>query len=625
MGRRRSWLRELGRRRAQRVVIVLALPALLVVLTDVVLRGGRLLDLPFRYFGSYGVAIVESAALWGTLLTCASARRGWFRWVAAGLFVVLATAAVGGQVYFHGQYATYLNLDATLFGASMGDSLAGQLTADGPHFLASSLPPLVVSLVLVWLGRRLIRTRRRTASWVAMAVPVALTGALFIPCSYRSIQGSTPDVIYFHAIGGLLKRLSGVDETKHVRPKRRTPPSLGPVAGEPPIRRNVLVVLSEAIRFDVSCSDHRAQCPVMPFTNEAVPDRLPLLELRSSSSATAIEIAVLWTGLGPDAGRERLHQAPSLFDYAHAAGWDTAYWSSHHQLFANTWLYVQDLPCRFLVGATNLDPSADVDLGADDRLLTERVKADLVQLSEPFFAMAHYGNTHVPYLIDEGDAPFKPHLASKAPADNEAFHNTYRNAVYHQDRTVADLVRFVRSLPLSERTIILYTSDHGEQFREHGQLGHTGSVFDVEIHVPGWIDAPSGSLTEPERAALKSYARAPTSHTDLPPTLLDMMGLWGAPELADHQQAMVGGSLLRPGRPDRVLSLANCSGVWGCAFENWGVMHGWRKLHAREWDRDWLCYDVQQDPGELSALPLESCADLVEVAVQRFKGLPGRR
>ena len=606
------------------MAIVLALPAALVVGADLALRGGRLLDLPLKYVGSYGVAVFESAVLWATLLGCASARQGWLRWLAAGLFVALATAAVGGQVYFYGQYATYLNLDATLFGASMGESLAAQLGADLPNVLTSSVPPLVAALALIWLGRRWVRTRRRTASLAAAAVPLVVAGALFIPCSYRSIQGSTPDVIYFHAVGGLLKRLAGVDETQHVRPQRRSPPRLGQLTGAVPVKRNVLLVLTEAVRADVTCPAHQAVCPVMPFTNEALPDRLPLHELRSTSSATAIQLAVLWTGLGPDAGRGPLHQAPTLFDYAHAAGWDTAYWSSHHPLFANTWLYVQDLPCRFLVSATHLDPTADVDLGADDELLTKRVKADLVQLKEPFFAMAHYGNTHVPYLIDETDAPFQPYGLSKAPADNETLRNLYLNAVYRQDRTIADLVRFVRGLPLSERTIILFTSDHAEQFREHGQLGHTGSVFDVEIHVPGWIDAPAGTLTETERAAIVRQARRPVFHSDLAPTLLDLMGLWQHPQLAAYQGAMVGDSLLRPTRDDRIVSLTNCAGVWGCAFENWGVMRGFRKVHAREWDQDWLCFDVASDRDELNPLANESCADLIAEAQRRFGSLPGR-
>lgn len=604
--------------------MVLALPPLLVVFADALLRGGRLVDLPLKYFGSYGVAVVESAVLWGTLLACASARRGWLRWLVAGLLVVLATASLGGQAYFYGQYATYLNLDATLFGASMGESLAAQLGADLGNFLSASLPPLVAALVVLWLGRRWVRTRWRTASLVAAAIPFVLLGALFIPCSYRSIQGSTPDVIYFHAIGGLLKRWAGVDETKHVRPQRRSPPSLGRVVAEPAVPRNVLLILTEAVRADVSCPTYRPDCPVMPFTNEALPDRLPLAELRSTSSATAIQLAVLWTGLAPDAGRQQLHQAPSIFDFVHAAGWETAYWSSHHPLFANTWLYAQDLPCRFLASATNLDPTADVDLGADDELLTERVKAELVQLEEPFFAMAHYGNTHVPYLIDPEDTPFEPYGSSKAPADNEAFRNLYKNAVYRQDRTMADLVRFARGLPLSERTIIIFTSDHGEQFREHGQLGHTGSVFEVEIHVPGWIDAPPSALSEPERAALESRGDTPIFHTDLTPTILDLLGLWQHPQLARHQEPMVGESLLRARKADPILSLTNCAGVWGCAFENWGVMQGWRKVHAREWDPDWLCFDVQKDRDELHPLLNESCADLVAEAQRRFGGLPGR-
>jgi hypothetical protein len=87
---------------------------------------------------------------------------------------------------------------------------------------------------------------------------------------------------------------------------------------------------------------------------------------------------------------------------------------------------------------------------------------------------------------------------------------------------------------------------------------------------------------------------------------------------------MVGGSLLRPGRPESILALTNCTGVWGCAFENWGVMRGRKKLHAREWDEDWLCYDTLADPEELSPLPLSACADLRAEAERRFQHLPGK-
>lgn len=621
----RQALWALARRPVLRAALVLALPAVLVVAADLSVRGARVADFPVKYFGSYGAAFVESAVLWGLLLYVASARKGRTRWVAALAFVGLSTFAVGTQLYFYRQYSTYLNLDATLFGTSVTDSVFGQLSADGAHFLGSVAPPLIVATALVWLGRKLVRTPRKRAALMSLLTPAAVIGALLIPCSYRSVQGSTPDVIYFHAIGGLLKQVAGIEERRDVRPKRRAPPKLAPMkeAASPP--RNVLFVLTESVRADAACSAYRERCPAAPFTNEAFPSRIGLAQMRANSTTTAIQLATMWSGLPPHAGREPLHRAPLLFDYAHAAGWDTAYWTSHHMMFANSRLFVQDLPTTFQCGATHLDPLADIDLGADDRLLTARAKEELPQLGEPFFAVVHYGNTHVPYLVDEATAPFAPHSPSKAPEDNEAYRNRYLNAVHRQDRTIAELLTWVRQQPWGERTVIVYTSDHGEQFREHGQLGHTGSLFDVELLVPTWIDAPGKALTEGEREALTSYAEAPVFQTDLTSTLLDVMGLWKVDGWSAHQSAIEGRSLLTPGHDLEVTRvLTNCSGVWGCAFENYGVMRGFRKLHAREWDHDWLCYDVKADPEERAPLPADACLDLRRVADETFGHLPGK-
>ena len=86
---------------------------------------------------------------------------------------------------------------------------------------------------------------------------------------------------------------------------------------------------------------------------------------------------------------------------------------------------------------------------------------------------------------------------------------------------------------------------------------------------------------------------------------------------------MAGISLLRPPlKEERTVALTNCSGVWGCAFENWGVMRGSRKVLAREWERDWVCYDIKTDPEELH--PRSDCADLVAEAQRIHQRLPGR-
>lgn len=622
-------LRALARWRRRAAPWILALPAVLVVLLDARIRGERLITLSPLYVLSYAAAVVESGVLWGLLLYVASARRGALRWVAAAAFVALATMALGGQVYFHRAYSTYLNLDATLFGTSVSASVFGQLKADGRNFLSSIALPFAAAVALLWLGRAWLRPRRaRPALAARVLLPAALVAVFLIPCSYRRVQASTPDVIYFHALGGLIKQLASGRTAAQVRPGLRAPQALPAVAARPAVPgRNVIFILTESVRFDASCSEHAERCPSAPETNAAAPARLPLLQMRSNSSTTAIQLAVLWSGLQPTAPREALHAAPLLFDYAHAAGMDSAYWTSHHMMFANSRLFVQDLPTVHQCGATDLDPLADIDLGGRDELLTARVEAELPTLREPFFGVVHYGNTHTPYRVDPAVSPFQPSIVSKDPADNEGYQNFYRNAVFLQDRTVGEMIRFIRAQPFGARTVIVFTSDHGEAFREHAQLGHTGSVLDEEIHVPFWIDAPPGLLTDAEAAALAGARERLSFHTDVTPTVLDFLGLWDAPELAGHRSAMIGHSLVRAPTPEPppVLELSNCSGIWGCAFRNWGLMRGPRKLEAREWDNRWHCYDVLADPREAQDLGPEGCGDLPAVAQRVYGGLPSSR
>lgn len=624
-------LRSFAKLRRRVAFALLCSPPLIVVFIDVIVRGGRLLELSSKHKASYAAAFVESAILWGVLLYAASARRGPLRWLSAAVFMVFATLAVGGQLYFHRQYATYMNLDATLFATSFSESLFSQIHADGAFFLASLLPPIVLSAGLIWLGRSLIRPRgTRLSKTARRLMPIVVIAAFVIPCSYRTVQASTPDVIYLHAVGGLIKELVGTRTTAQVRPGLRTPPKLPrlsprPLASVPGTslpHRNVLFILTESVRADMVCSGHQEECPAAPHTNALLKDRIPLFQMRSTSSTTAIQLAVLWSGLPATSSREDLHSFPLLFDYAKAAGYDNAYWTSHHMMFANSRLYVQDLPTSHQCGATDLDPLADIDLGARDDLLTQHIMKEFDQLHEPFFAVAHYGNTHVPYRIDPADAPFQPAIESKAPGDNEAYRNYYKNAVYLQDREIADLIRHVRRSPLGARTVIVFTSDHGEAFREHGQLCHTGAVLDEEIHVPAWVDAPPGILGERERAALLSLRDRPVFHTDITPTILDLMGLLDEPSIARYQKQMPGQSLLREGYEDRVIALSNCTQIWGCAFKNWGMMRGSLKLEGREWDRDWNCYDVKADPKEERSLGGDGCGELLGMANRLYGGPP---
>ena len=57
-------------------------------------------------------------------------------------------------------------------------------------------------------------------------------------------------------------------------------------------------------------------------------------------------------------------------------------------------------------------------------------------------------------------------------------------------------------------------------------------------------------------------------------------------------------------------SLTNCTWLWECAFRNWGMMQGPLKLEAREWDNEFHCFNVLDDPDELNNLGEQACARL---------------
>jgi arylsulfatase A-like enzyme len=109
---------------------------------------------------------------------------------------------------------------------------------------------------------------------------------------------------------------------------------------------------------------------------------------------------------------------------------------------------------------------------------------------------------------------------------------------------------------------------------------------------------------------------------DVLPTVLDLMGIWDAPQIAGFRSDMPGQSLLRGGTPDRPVVLTNCSDLFACAFKNWGAMRGQRKLVATQNDSRWHCFDVLEDPREKADLGEDSCRDLRELAQADGRGNP---
>jgi hypothetical protein len=110
--------------------------------------------------------------------------------------------------------------------------------------------------------------------------------------------------------------------------------------------------------------------------------------------------------------------------------------------------------------------------------------------------------------------------------------NRYQNSVLYADSLVQEIVDTLRQTQRLERTIVVVTGDHGEEFWEHGAFGHGyGRLSREQCEVPLVMRIPG---------AAQSTRYAYASHADIFPTVFDAMGL----EI-DGGAFMNGKSLLR--------------------------------------------------------------------------------
>lgn len=603
---------------------LLAVPFLLVLGHDLSLRAERVALYEGSEAAFYASSVALSAAFWASLLAVASRRRGPGRWIARAFAVVVALFAVGAQSYTFSRYQTYMDHQSVLVGTSMMPSIWQQLASDRATFAIALAPPVLLALLLPLVVGTVAPTRPRRSRIAADMTIVALLLAVFVSPERGGVQGQSPDVMYLSALGQLARARWDHNETvERVHPGPRSPIPLPELRARPPVQRDVVFVLTESVRASSTCVAYDEHCVWTPFSNEAAPHRLPLLEMRAVDSTTAISLGVMWSGLAPESSRADLHSAPLLWEYAHAAQIDTAYFTSQNLLFGNSGAWLEGLPLTRRVSATELEPDATLEIGADDGKLTDYVTSEIGSLHEPYYAVVHLSNTHFPYKIDPKYSPFLPEEEATGPGYETEIRNRYADAIYLQDRAVGRLIHAIRSRPEGKHVVIVFLSDHGEQMREKGAVGHTGTLYEEEIRVPAWIDAPDGTLTAEEERHLHELRNTPLTTLDVAPTLLDLLGLYDEPRLETFRARMPGKSLLRGGSPtDREVFLSNCTELWQCAFKNWGAIRGAKKLIANQGDHSWNCFDLDEDPSELRPLDPAQCGDLQSLAETKGHGRP---
>ncbi len=205
---------------------------------------------------------------------------------------------------------------------------------------------------------------------------------------------------------------------------------------------------------------------------------------------------------------------------------------------------------------------------------------------EPFFLLVHYMDPHDPYF----EMPYNGRGVARVtdqnpdPSHAEAYHELYGEGVAYVESELGALIDELAARGFYENSVIAVTSDHGEEFQEHGGWWHGTTLYQEQLHVPLVIKpaGPGGAGRVDDRIA---------ELVDVAPTFLAAAGI-------EAPRAFVGSDLFAGGdlgvafaetdhEGNRVVALRD--GDWKIIVANPDNPRGLEPVEV---------YDLATDPGE---------------------------
>ena len=97
----------------------------------------------------------------------------------------------------------------------------------------------------------------------------------------------------------------------------------------------------------------------------------------------------------------------------------------------------------------------------------------------------------------------------------------YKNAIYYDDNRFGKMIQILKDKGLYKNSLIIFTSDHGQEFYEYGNFGHNNAFSKAQVNSPMVIKLPDNLK---DKLTL-SHPNTLSSHIDIVPTILSLIGV----------------------------------------------------------------------------------------------------
>ena len=146
--------------------------------------------------------------------------------------------------------------------------------------------------------------------------------------------------------------------------------------------------------------------------------------------------------------------------------------------------------------------------------------------NRPFFGFMFFESPHARYYFPE-ESVIRPdylrelnYATMDVHEDMPGIFNRYINSVHHLDQQLGRVLDRLERDGRLDDTLVVITGDHGVEFMEHGRWGHNSEFHDEQVRVPLVLAGPG---------VPGGVVATPTSHLDVAPTLLALLGVTNPP------------------------------------------------------------------------------------------------